>query len=540
MRMTFWGGAGTVTGSACLLESEKNKVLVDCGMFQGGKALKQLNMEEFPFSPGEIDYVLLTHAHIDHSGLIPKLYKHGFQGKILASKATVDLCQIMLPDSGHIQEVENEWLNRKRSRSGLPPVEPLYTVQDAQACLSLFEPVDYGHELEVAPGITVRYNVSGHILGSAFLEVWLDLEQGKKKIVFSGDLGNLNRPIVKDPQTITEADMVVMESTYGNRIHETTEETYHKLEEIVTKTIERGGKVIIPAFAVGRTQEILYALNEMVNEGRIPLVPVYLDSPLAISATKVFEKNTHCYDEAAAALLEAGDNPFDFPTLAFTATADESRRLNEDKTPSIIISASGMADAGRIKHHLKHNLWKPETSVVFVGYQAQGSLGRRILDGEKRVRILGEEISIRAEIYSLPGLSAHADQVGIMNWLSEIKTPLEKVFLVHGEEDSLNALKQRIEDELKLDVVIPERGEIFDLSAVAGKGVASVHRREVEELTDWQLVDELYQNLCSLEDEYNLFRERLLDLAIHKGEQRELLKAIDQLVAIKEKIKQTQ
>lgn len=538
MKLTFWGAARTVTGSAFLLESKNNKVLIDCGMFQGGRALQQLNEQNFPFRAEEIDYVLLTHAHIDHSGLIPKLYKHGFRGKVLATDATVDLCRIMLPDSGHIQEVENEWLNRKRSRASLPPLEPIYTVQDAEKCLDLFEPVGFNRTLEITPEISARYNVAGHILGSAFLEVWVGLNGQKKKIVFSGDLGNKNRPIVRDPDFVEEADLVVVESTYGNRIHEPRGETYNKFKEIVIKTVERGGKIIIPAFAVGRTQEVIYALNSMVNNREIPLVPVYIDSPLAISATKVFEQNPHCYDEEAAALLAAGDNPLDFPNLEFTLTAEKSKKLNEDKSPCIIISASGMADAGRIKHHLKHNLWKPETSVVFVGYQAQGSLGRRIVDGNKKVRILGEEIFIQAEIYSLEGLSAHADQEGIMDWLAKIKAPLEKIFLVHGEKEEYTALKQRIETELKLEVAVPKRGESYDLSSKLEKDFAKIEK--FEEMDDWQLADQLYNDLCSLEDEYEKFREKILESATNNWERRELLKSIEQLLEVKEKIKQYQ
>ncbi|HHV73005.1 MAG TPA: MBL fold metallo-hydrolase [Clostridia bacterium] len=540
MRLTFWGGARTVTGSAFLLESERYKVLVDCGMFQGGKAMRKMNELDFPFPPQEIDYVLLTHAHIDHSGLIPKLYKQGFKGRVLCTKPTLNLCQIMLPDSGHIQEMENEWVNRKRARSGLSPLEPLYTVEDAQNCLKLFLPIEFGRVIEVTPELSVRFSVAGHILGSAIVEVWVKVNGVRKKLVFSGDLGNKNRPIVRDPQYIEEADWIILESTYGNRFHETTEETYEELKEVIIKTVKRKGKIIIPSFAVGRTQEILYALNEMVNKKEIPLIPVYLDSPLAISATKVFERNQQFFDEEATALLLEGDNPFEFSNLFFTLTAEESKKLNESEDPCIIISASGMADAGRIKHHLKHNLWKETTSVIFVGYQAQGSLGRRILDGEKRVRILGEEVSVNAEIYSMEGLSAHADQNGLMEWLAHFKSPVEKIFLVHGEEEGIENLKRRVKEELKIEAVAPERGDSFEI--LEGKQEISVASRKGQyvQLPDWQLAEIFFQSLSDLESEYVAFREKLLNLTLSREDRKKLSVIIPKLEELKEKIKQYQ
>lgn len=459
MRLTFLGAARIVTGSSYLLEVAERKVLIDCGMFQGSKAVRSLNYRPFPYSPAEIDCVLLTHAHIDHSGLIPRLCKDGFKGKIHATKVTAELCGIMLPDSGHIQEFDAEIANRKGQRAGKKPVEVLYTVEDAYACLKQFAYVDYNTDLFLSPEIRVRYREAGHILGSSLLEVWVTENQKTVKIVFSGDLGQPDQPIIKDPVYITEADYVLTETTYGNRLHETYDKE-EALAAVVNSTFNRGGNVIIPSFAVGRTQTLLYYLHKLFKAKRIPDIPVIIDSPLAISATDVFMKNVQEYDsEAYDLLFKEHDDPLHMPQLTFTKTAEESKALNNMEQPAIIISASGMADAGRILHHLKHNLWRPESSVLFVGYQAQESLGRRLIEGVKRVKILGEEISVRAEIHNMDGFSAHADRSQLLDWLEHFTGKPANIFLVHGESDMSEPFAKLVEERLGVSTYIPSYGE---------------------------------------------------------------------------------
>lgn len=406
MKLTFLGAARTVTGSCSMLEVGNTKILVDCGMFQGRAKEEAMNEQPLPVSPSEIDYVLLTHAHIDHSGRVPWLYVNGFKGEVIAQKAAVDLCGLLLPDSGHIQEFETEWKNRKRMRAGRKPVEPLYTHLQAQECLRLFRSVAYDEMIQLTDDIRVRFKNSGHMLGSALIEVWVR-ESGKEtKIVFTGDIGNRDIPILKDPESIEEADYVVMESTYGDRLHNDKKNKAEKFLEIVLDTLDRGGNVIIPSFAVGRTQEIIYEINKTLTLPaekvmRLLNTPVYIDSPLAINATEVYRKNLDCYDEEAKWYIENGDNPLDFPNLHFSRTADESRNLNKITGGCIIISASGMCEAGRIKHHLKHNLWRDKSTILFVGYQAEGTLGRRLVNGAKKVNIFGEEISVNARIETI-------------------------------------------------------------------------------------------------------------------------------------------
>ena len=383
MNISFLGAAKTVTGSCYLVETKETKFLVDCGMFQGKANEVLLNTEPFSFNPGELDFMLLTHAHIDHSGRIPKLYTDGFKGTIYATKPTVQLCGIMLPDSGHIQEMENEWTNRKRQRAGKPPVKPLYTLDDATDCLRLFKGVAYDEVISVSDDVRVRFNDAGHILGSAIVEIWIRENNQETKIVFSGDLGNKGMPILRDPSIIGETDYLIVESTYGDRLHTLKKETdkIEKFINIISETISKGGNVVIPSFAVGRTQELIYDLNkhmdvfgDKVNE--ILNVPVYVDSPLATSATQIFRQNLDCFDEEAKEYIANGDNPLDFPSLKFTQSPEESRKLNEKAERMIIISASGMCDAGRVTHHLKHNLWRKESTILFVRYQAEGTLGR--------------------------------------------------------------------------------------------------------------------------------------------------------------------
>lgn len=473
MKITFLGATKTVTGSNFLVEAAGKKFLVDCGMWQGRAELEEENFQEFEFDPKEIDFMLLTHAHIDHSGRIPKLYNEGFKNKIYAQKATCDLCALMLPDSGHIQEMENEWKNRKRLRKGEKPREPLYTAEQAVQCLEVFEPVQYDQVIEITPEIAVRFNDAGHMLGSSIIELWV-VENGKQtKTVFTGDLGNNDIPLLSEPTMIDDADYLVMESTYGSRKHIRSDKKAEMFLDIVSETLDNNGTVVIPSFAVGRTQEILYELNKIkevkddekfIKEYETLMkAPVYVDSPLAISATEVFKENMDLFDEETQADISKGDHPLEFPGLKFTVTADESKMLNEDPTPSIIISASGMCEVGRIKHHLKHNLWNYNSCILFVGYQAPGTLGYNIVNGAERVKIFGEEIKVNARVEYLEGYSGHADQDGLMNFIYSFRNKPKKIFLVHGEEESQNVLKDRIEEETNLPVIIAGFGETYDL-----------------------------------------------------------------------------
>jgi len=479
MKITFLGATKTVTGSNFLIEAANKKFLVDCGLYQGAAKEIFLNTDDFIFEATDIDFVLLTHAHIDHSGRIPKLYKEGFRGDVIATKPTVDLCSIMLPDSGHIQVAEVEWLNRKRERQGKHPVEPLYTQQDAEQCLDIFKMVEYDQIIQIDENIKVRFKDAGHMLGSSIIEVWIQEDGKETKVVFSGDLGNTEIPLLKEPSIIEEADYLVLESTYGNRFHE---ENYSKADEfldIVSKTLDRGGNVIIPSFAVGRTQEMLYELNKTKEKRndkdfyekyqKLMEIPVYVDSPLAISATEIFMDNLRYFDNDVQEDLKRGDNPLEFPGLQFTRTAEESKALNESVSQSIIISASGMCEVGRIKHHLKHNLWDPNNTILFVGFQAQGTLGRRILDGEKKIKIFGEEISVNAEIKYIEGFSGHADQNGLLKFISSFSKKPSKIFLVHGEPEGQIVLSEKIKEQFGIDTEIPGFGDVFKLENIAQK-----------------------------------------------------------------------
>ncbi len=474
MKITFLGATKTVTGSNYLIEAAGKKFLVDCGMWQGKKELEEENFYEFDFNPAEIDFVLLTHAHIDHSGRIPKLYNEGFKNKIYTHKATCDLCTLMLPDSGHIQETENEWKNRKRMRKGLEAREPLYTAEQAARCLELFEPVQYDEIIEITPEIHVRFNDAGHMLGSSVIELWVEEDGKQTKTVFTGDLGNNDIPLLSEPTMIEDADYLVMESTYGSRKHIRNDQKAELFLDIVSETLDKNGTVVIPSFAVGRTQEILYELNKIKESNgdekflkeyeKLMQAKVYVDSPLAISATEVFRENMNLFDEETQAEMKKGDNPLEFPGLRFTVTAEESKALNENPEPCIIVSASGMCDVGRIKHHLKHNLWNPNSTILFVGYQAPGTLGHSIVNGAKKVKIFGEEIAVNARIEYIEGYSGHADQDGLMNFIYSFRKKPKQIFLVHGEEESQDILEQKIEEETKLPVIIPDYGETYDLT----------------------------------------------------------------------------
>ena len=507
MNITFLGAAKTVTGSCYYLEVNNKKLLVDCGMFQGNEGDKSLNFEPLPFAANELDYILLTHCHIDHSGRIPKLYKDGFEGEVIATKATVELCEIMLPDSGHIQEMEYEWINRKRLRAGKDPIDPLYTHQDAIDCMECFRKVKYDQLIKLPGKMTVRFNDAGHILGSAILELWVNENGRETKFVFSGDLGNKGIPIMRDPSIIDSADYLLIESTYGNRLHLENEDKVDKFVNIILETIERGGNVVIPSFAVGRTQEVIYEIHNQLAKYKDKVkklfdIPVYVDSPLAISATEVFRNNLDCYDDEARAYIENGRNPLEFPTLQFTRTAEESKELNEKKEKMIIISASGMCEAGRVKHHLKHNLWRPESTILFVGYNAPGTLGRRLLDGAEKVRIFGEEISVNARIESIDGFSGHADQKGLLDWVGAFSERPKKIFIVHGEEKSQKVFAQKINELYNIECVIPNKGETY--SVTPNRAIAATKNEQAER----------YQyNRLQLTEYAQMLEEDIMDLS---------------------------
>ncbi|MBM4324268.1 MAG: MBL fold metallo-hydrolase [Deltaproteobacteria bacterium] len=459
VRVEFLGGVRTVTGSATLFEKGSLKWLVDCGMFQGGKEIERKNYNTASYHPRDLSFILLTHAHIDHSGLIPKLVREGFRGKVICTKVTFDLCEVMFRDSGHIQEMEAEWQNRKNRRSGKQGTAPLYTVKDAEKSLRFFSPVEYNEMISLNDGLKVRFQDAGHILGSAIIELWVEEGGEEKKLVFSGDLGNSGQPIVKDPSWVREADFLWLESTYGNRLHKSKEETAQELLKIVQEAIGHQAKVIIPAFALERTQAIIYTLGQFMRDGHLSSIPVYIDSPLAISATEIFKKNSDCFDRETEEILLRGENPLDLPDIIYTRTTEESKAINEIEGPGIIISASGMCDAGRIKHHLKHHLWREQSHIVFIGYQGEGTTGRRIVDGAESIRLFGEEVAIKAHIHTLGGFSAHADQKGLLEWLSHFENPQLEVIVNHGEERNSMVLAQIIQERFHLKVSIPRRRE---------------------------------------------------------------------------------
>ena len=466
MKLMFLGADHEVTGSCHYIEACGKSILLDCGMEQGRDTYEN---QEIPVAAGRIDYVFLSHAHIDHSGLLPLLHKNGFQGQIYATEATTDLCRIMLLDSAHIQEFEAQWRNRKNKRAGKAPFEPLYTTEDAMAVMEHFVPCDYMKEIEVCEGVNIRFTDVGHLLGSSSIEIWLTENGVSKKIVFSGDIGNINQPIIHDPRYTTEADYVIMESTYGDRYHTAPPDYVAELAGQIQQTFDRGGNLVIPSFAVGRTQEMLYFIRE-IKERRLVHghdgFKVYVDSPLAIEATRVSAENyLDCYDTAAMALVQKGINPLTFQGLEVAVTPDDSMAINFDKSPKVIISASGMCEAGRIRHHLKHNLWRPECTILFVGYQAIGTLGRNIIEGEKEVRLFGETITVNAHIEELAGVSGHADKKGLLNWVNHFEKKPERVFVVHGEDLVCEDFTKCLKEEYGYNAFAPYSGACFDLAA---------------------------------------------------------------------------
>ncbi len=460
MKLKFLGGARTVTGSCFHIECNKHKILVDCGMYQGEGA-DEINKSVFDFRPEEIDYIFITHAHLDHSGLLPKIVKDGFKGKIITTSATRDLLDLMLYDSAHIQETDAEWLTKKALRAGKPPVIPLYTSENVRDVIPLIDVKQYDQIYHLGNIIKYRFLDAGHILGSGTLELWAQDGQNDKKIVFSGDIGKKGNPIVKDPLVPAEANYIVMESTYGNRSHKPLKGSIDELVDAIKITFKRGGNVFIPSFAIGRTQDLLYIFNNLVREKRLYKINVYLDSPLAEEVTKVYIAHPECYDEEATKLFSQKGID-DSVRLHFVKNTQESMALNKIKSSIIVIAGSGMCEGGRIRHHLKHNLWRPECSIIFVGYQGKGTLGRKIVEGAKLVNILGEEIAVRASIYTINGFSAHADQTELIEWLSCFKNSPE-VFIVHGEEEVALSFSDLVKEKFGYTTHVPEKGEIFEI-----------------------------------------------------------------------------
>lgn len=471
MKLSFLGAVEGVTGSSFLVQVRDKNILIDCGMYQGKD--EDLNEASFNFIPSDIECLFLSHSHIDHSGRIPLLVKEGFKGGIYSSKATYELCEIMLYDSAHIQKNETEWENKKRKRAGKDLIEPLYTDADVAKSLELFKIVPYDEVINVCDDVKVKYNDAGHILGSSIIEMWITEGEEEIKLVYSGDIGMKEKPIIKEPSFIKSADYLIMESTYGNKVHDDIDKSKEELINIILNTARRGGNIVIPSFAVGRTQEIIYELNKYYDnhtdiigtvENELKKLPVYVDSPLAIKATEVFRQNTNIFDEEATSIINKGDDPLEFENLHYTYGSEESKMINIIPGPKIIISASGMCEAGRIRHHLKHNLWKKEASIVFVGYQADGTLGRRILEKEKDLKILGEDIHVNAEIYNMQGFSGHADKVGLLDWIKHFEEKPKKVFIVHGEDDTKISFSKEIEETIGIDCIIPAKNNSYELS----------------------------------------------------------------------------
>lgn len=464
MKIIFLGATHEVTGSCYYLEGAGRKFLVDCGMEQGPNYYEN---EDLPVAPGDLDFVLLTHAHMDHSGNLPALYAKGFQGPVYATDATCNLCDIMLRDSAHIQLFEAEWRNRKGRRQGKEEFVPAYTMEDALGVLKNFVECQYDRVIRPAEGISVRFVDAGHLLGSSSIEVKITEESQEKTIVFSGDIGNTNQPLIRDPQYLHNADYVVMESTYGDRSHGERPDYVRLLAEVIQETFDRGGNLVIPSFAVGRTQEMLYFIRQIKEERLVyghDGFKVYVDSPLANEATSIFAEHTYdCYDEEAMELIHKGINPLSFPGLKTSITSDDSKAINFDEDCKVIISASGMCDAGRIKHHLKHNLWNEKNTILFVGYQAIGTLGRSLLEGATDIKLFGEPVHVAAKILQMPGISGHADVNGLLDWAKAFEGKPKKVFVTHGEDSVTEIFAKRLRDELGYDTMAPFSGTSYDL-----------------------------------------------------------------------------
>ena len=487
MELMFLGADHEVTGSCHYLQVGKKKFLVDCGMEQG---IDRFENADMPVPASEIDFVFLTHAHIDHSGMLPKLYRDGFRGQIISTRATASLCNIMLKDSAHIQEMEAQWRNKKAKRKiDGEGYEPIYTMEDAVETIKLFVEYPYGKIFTVCDGIRFRFTDVGHLLGSASIELWLTEGNTEKKIVFSGDIGNKMQPLLKDPEYTAEADYVVMESTYGDRIHEKDDEdVVQDLADIISETFHRGGNVVIPAFAIGRTQVMLYYSRHIKEKNMVPdfpNFPVYVDSPLAVEATQIFyECGQECYDDEALDLLAKDINPIGFPNLHLSITTDDSKAINFIEEPKVIISASGMCDAGRIKHHLKYNLWREDSTILMVGYQSEGSPGRKIQDGAKEIKIFGEDVAVRAKIQTLPGLSGHADRLGLLEWIEAFKYKPRQVFVVHGEDQVAELFSKTLSEECGIRSAAPYSGTRYDLAAGKFILITFLHKTQIHRQKD--------------------------------------------------------
>ena len=508
MKIQFCGATTGVTGSCHLITAGDYKILLDCGQFQGGKAQEELNQEPFPFDASDVDFMVLSHAHIDHCGRIPLLVKRGFAGPIYCTDATADLLDIMLKDSAYIHEKEAEWHNRKNERAGRPEVEPLYTVQDAEIALKQVKPVLYDQLVELNDQIRIVFNDAGHILGSAITEIWVTENDNVSKIVFSGDLGVMDRPILRNPTLIKKADYAIMETTYGNRLHPENAMDVHKLMNIIRDTAQRGGNTIIPSFAVGRTQELIYELNRVIDNDSeyrkaFENLMVYVDSPMAKNATEAFKKNAQVFDEETKDYISRGDNPLDFKNLKFTKSSEESQWLNINHEPKVIISASGMCEAGRIRHHLKHNLWNEKNSIIFVGYQAEGTLGKMLVEGASEVTLFGEKIQVKAHIHNLEGFSGHADRDGLLDWLRGFQKVPKKVFLVHGEPQAKIDFAQTVQQELGFDPVVVNANAEYELEASSGEVISMTEA--MAEAVDEKTVNEARANLFNV-------RRRLEDI----------------------------
>lgn len=501
MKIQFLGAAKTVTGSCHMMQTGAHRFAVDCGMHQGNAEIEKRNYDTWKYEPASVEFFLITHAHIDHSGLLPCMVRDGFRGDIYCTPPTRDLLEIMLLDSAHIQEMEAEWRNKKRQRFGKEMTQPLYTTADAERTLALLKPVEYGKPFSPFPELSVNYMDAGHILGSAFVELCVKEDDGEFKAVFSGDLGRPDQLLINDPSVITDAHYLFMESTYGDRDHKGKGHSREELAEAIAYSHARGEKVIIPAFAVERTQEILYSLYLLEKEGKLPGdMPVYVDSPMAIRATEVFRKYRQYYDDETKAIIEAGEDPLNLSNLKFTPTTAQSQAINLTSGPAVVISASGMCNAGRVKHHLRHNLWREGASVVFVGYQGKGTPGRRIVDGAETIRIFGEDIAVKAKVFTIGGFSAHAGQSEMLEWLKHFTTPGMKVFLVHGENKKQRTLAKLIEQTYGLEVHIPDYLETCTL--VPGQPLATEFDDEAAHpRIDWNfLIGQTEAQLAVLRD----------------------------------------
>lgn len=523
MEIQFCGAATGVTGSCHLITSGEHKILLDCGLFQGGKAMEQLNRQPFPFDPAEIDCVVVSHAHIDHCGRLPLLVKRGFDGPIYATDATAQLLDVMLRDSAHIQEQDSEQANRKRRRANAPELEPLYTLKDAESAIRLLAPKYYDQLFELNEDMKVVFNNAGHILGSSIIELWTAEGEKTSKLVFSGDLGMEHRPILKDPKIIKKADYVIMEATYGNRVHEPNINSISSLIKIAIDTTKNGGNVIIPSFAVGRTQELIYELNKIYDgsgpeHDALKNVPVYIDSPMALRATEVFKQNAHIYDEEATDYILRNDHPMEFEGLHFVESSDESKALNSNGVPKIIISASGMCDAGRIRHHLKHNLWDEKNSIVFVGFQAEGTLGRYIIDGAETVTLFGEEISVKARIFNLEGFSGHADRDMLYKWITGFKEKKPNtIFLVHGEHDAKFGFAAYLKEHAGWDARVVTGHDVFELS----EGSTLIEDSAEHEFVSDEEIGNVRIRISNMHDQLeNILHDANLAMQAELGEER--------------------